>query len=91
MASVVREVLAAVEQAAAEIGVRGELYTAADWTEDLGLTEEAFDRLMEEVESRLGVVVDPEATHISTVGGLFCHLLRRVVEDRRERGMEVAA
>ena len=88
---IAREIRAAIEAAAYEVGLEGDLFLLQDWQEDLGLSDEAFGRLCEEVESRLGIVLDPEAPQVATVGGLFCHALRRVVEDRRARGERLAA
>jgi hypothetical protein len=59
------------------LGRRRRLYTGEDLIDDVGLSEEQFEELIDELEEELSVEIDPETLDQLTVAGaLLVRLLR---------------
>ena len=59
------------------LGRRRRIFTGEDLIEDVGLTAEQFEELVDELEERLSIEIAPDTVdQFTVVGALVVHLLR---------------
>ncbi len=59
------------------LGRRHRLYTGEDLIEDVGLNPDQFEELIDDLEGRFAVEIDPETMdHLTVTGALLVRLLR---------------
>jgi hypothetical protein len=88
----VGEILHALRHGVEErLGRRRRLYTGEDLIDEVGLTPDQFIDLVADMESRFGVVLDPEsADQLTVAGALLVRLVRRSCEELEETEDEAA-
>ncbi len=59
------------------LGKRRKLYTGEDLIEDVGLSPDQFEELIDDLQRRFAVEIDPDTLdHLSVAGALLVHLMR---------------